>query len=425
MSSILIRQGRLIDPSQDLDRTANLFIENGKIARILDEDIAADEVIEAKGCIVSPGFIDTHVAVREPGDEEDERVASVTNAAIHGGYTTICTLPDTQPVVDNRAAAEFIHLQAERAGYCNVSPLGAITKNNQSEELAEIGQLVDGGVLAFTDGKQPVANSEIMRRALEYTRMFDRPIFHHPQVPELVESGVMHEGFYSMKLGLRGIPNAAEEIMVSRDIALVELTGGRVHEMCISTRAAVEHIREAKQNGIAISADVTPHHLALTDAEMQKFDTNYKVMPPLRDEHQIAALIEGLKDGTIEAITADHQPHAEEKKNVEVDLAPFGIVGLETALSLCIRTLIEPGHLTWMQLIDKLTTGPARILKLANKGTFRTGADADVTLFHPEEQWTVDVKRFKTQSKNSPFAGWEMRGKIKTVVVNGQSRHLD
>ena len=425
MSSILIRQGRLIDPSQALDRTANLFIENGKITRILDEDVAADQVIDAVGCIVTPGFIDTHVAVREPGDEEDETVASVTNAAINGGFTTICTLPDTQPSVDNRAAAEFIHLQAERAGYCHVSPLGAITKNNDSVELAEIGQLVDGGVLAFTDGKQAVANSEIMRRALEYTRMFDRPLFHHPQVPELIESGVMHEGFYSMKLGLRGMPNAAEEIMVSRDIALAELTGGRVHEMCISTRAAVEHIREAKRAGISISADVTPHHLALTDAEMQKFDTNYKVMPPLRDESQIAALIEGLQDGTIEAITADHQPHAEEKKCLEVDQAPFGIVGLETTLALCIKTLIEPGHLTWLQLIDKLTTGPARILKLEHKGTFRNGADADVTIFHPEETWTVDVNCFKTLSKNSPFAGWELRGKIKTVVVDGQPRNLN
>ncbi|QDU81368.1 Dihydroorotase [Polystyrenella longa] len=424
MNSILIRQGRLIDPSQKLDRTANLFIENGKITRILDEDVAADEVIEAAGCIVTPGFIDTHVAVREPGDEEDETVASVSNAAIHGGFTTICTLPDTQPVVDNRAAAEFIHLQAERAGYCHVSPLGAITKNNDSEELAEIGQLVDGGVLAFTDGKKSVANSEIMRRALEYTRMFNRPIFHHPQVPEMVESGVMHEGFHSMKLGLRGMPNAAEEIMVSRDIALVELTGGRVHEMCISTRAAVEHIRDAKRAGIAISADVTPHHLALTDAEMEKFDTNYKVSPPLRDKDQIAALIEGLQDGTIEAITADHQPHADEKKHVEVDQAPFGIVGLETALSLCIKTLIDPGHLTWLQLIDKLTAGPARILNLEQKGTLRDGADADVTIFNPDEQWTVDVTKFKTLSKNSPFAGWELRGRIKTIIVNGLPRTL-
>ncbi|MEZ6047979.1 MAG: dihydroorotase [Planctomycetaceae bacterium] len=425
MSSILIRQGRLIDPSQQLDRTANLFIENGKIVRILDEDVAADQIVEAEGCIVSPGFIDTHVAVREPGDEEDENVASVSNAAIHGGFTTICTLPDTQPVVDNRAAAEFIHLQSERAGYCHVIPLGAITKNNSSEELAEIGQLVDGGVLAFTDGQKTVANSEIMRRALEYTRMFNRPIFHHPQVPELVESGVMHEGFYSMKLGLRGIPNAAEEIMVSRDIALVELTGGRVHEMCISTRAAVEHIREAKRAGIQISADVTPHHLALTDAEMERFDTNYKVMPPLRDQHQIDALIEGLQDGTIEAITTDHQPHAEEKKNVEVDQAPFGIVGLETALGLCIKTLIDPGHLTWLQLIEKLSTGPARILNLEQKGTFREGADADVVIFSPDEVWTVDTKQFKTKSKNSPFAGWELRGKVQHVVVDGQLRSLD
>lgn len=424
MSSLLIRQGRVIDPDQGLDQVTNILIEEGHIAQITDQEPDTDQTLEAAGWIVSPGFIDTHVAVREPGHEEDETVSSVTEAALHGGFTTIGTLPDTQPVVDDRAAAEFVTLQAERAGFSKVVPLGAITKNHEGQELAEIGQLVDGGAGAFTDARLPITNSEIMRRALQYTAMFQRPIFHHPQVPELIESGVTHEGFYSTKLGLRGMPAASEEIMTSRDIALVELTGGRLHEMCLSTAAAVDQIRRAKARGLNITADVTPHHLLLTDAEMEKFDTNYKVLPPLRDEQHINALIEGLKDGSIDAISADHQPRAEEKKTRELDQAPFGIVGLETLLPICIKALIEPGHLTWPELIDKLTTAPARILNLTNRGHLRPGAHADLCLFHPEETWTIDAKNFKTLSHNTPFNGWEVRGRVKQVIVSGQVHHI-
>ena len=422
MTTLSIQNGRIIDPSQEIDRTGNLLLQDGRVVSIDHENSVADQTIDATGKIVCPGLIDMHVSHREPGDEEDETTASATASALAGGFTSIACMPDTSPVVDNRAAAEFILLQAERAGHCNVYPLGAVTKNHAGEELAEIGQLVEGGAVAFTGGKQPVANAEIMRRALQYTSMFNCPIFNLPQVPELVEKGVMHEGYYSTLLGLRGIPAAAEEIMVGRDIALAELTGGRLHLMCISTAHSVEQIRLAKQRGIRVTAEVTPHHLTLTDECLQSFDSNYKVNPPLRTAEHIEALIEGLKDGTIDVICSDHQPWAEEKKNRELDLVPFGIVGLETLIPICIKSLIEPGHLDWPQLIAKLTQGPADVLGIT-KGTLQTGADADVTIIDPDAQWTIDPQQFRSLSRNTPFAGWEVRGRAHWVIVGGNVRY--
>ena len=421
MSTLLIRNGRIIDPDQQLDQVGNLLLRDGRIAGIDDPAGSADQVIDASGRIVCPGLIDMHVSLREPGNEDDETIASGTAAALAGGFTSVACTPDTSPVVDNRAAAEFILLQAERAGNCHVFALGAVTKNHAGEELAEIGQLVDGGAVAFTGARRPIGHAEIMRRALEYTRMFDRPIFNQPRVPELVEDGVMHEGYFSTLLGLRGMPAAAEEIMVGRDIALAEMTGGRVHLMCLSTRGGVEQVRRAKARGGRVTAEVTPHHLALTDESLRSFDSNYKVQPPLRSQDHIDALIEGLKDGTIDAICSDHQPFAEEKKNVEVDLAPFGIVGLETLLPLCVRTLIEPEHLSWPELIAKLTIGPARVLRIP-KGTLRPGADADVTIIDSDARWTIDPSCFRSQSRNTPFAGWQVRGRAETVIVSGEVR---
>ena len=422
MSTILIRGGRIIDPAQEIDRTGSLLLRDGRIAGIDDRTSVAERLIDAAGLIVCPGFIDVHVSLREPGFEKDETIASGTAAALVGGFTSLACLPDTSPVIDNRAQAEFILLQAERAGHCNVFPLGAVTKNHAGEELAEIGQLVDGGVVGLTDAKRPVANAEIMRRALEYARMFNRPIFNRPQVPELVKQGVMHEGYYSTLLGLRGMPAAAEEIMVGRDLALAELTGGRVHLMCISTKNSIDPIRRAKSRGVHVTASVTPHHLTLTDESLRSFDANYKVDPPLRTQEHIDALIEGLKDGTIDVISSDHQPYAEEKKDHELDLAPFGVVGLETLLPICIHSLIEPGHLSWPELIAKLTHGPATVLDVA-KGTLRPGADADVTLIDPKTEWTIDPARFRSNSRNTPFAGWKVRGCAHTVIVGGQVRY--
>ncbi|WP_417383781.1 dihydroorotase [Gimesia sp.] len=421
MKSILIKNGRIIDPSQNLDQTGNLLIENGKITGLCEATVSADEIIDATGLIVSPGFIDIHVSLCEPGFEEDETIESGTAAALAGGVTSLGCLPNTSPVVDDRSSAEFILLQAERAANCHVYPLGAITKNNEGKELAEIGQLVAGKAVGFTDADRPIDDAQIMRCALEYTRMFDRPILNRPQVTELTDKGQMHEGFHSTVLGLKGIPAAAEEIMVNRDIALAELTQGRIHLMCISTQNSVSQIRRAKTAGIRVSADVTPHHLALTDQMLESYDPNYKVLPPLRSQDHIDALIEGLKDGTIDAICSDHTPHAAEKKTDEILGADFGIIGLETLLPVCLQSLITPGHLSWSELIAKLTIGPAQILGLA-KGTLAEGADADITLINPDIRYILEPALLKSSSQNTPFLGKELQGRAEVVIVSGEIR---
>lgn len=423
MSAIVIRGGRIIDPAAQRDEFADLVIVDGLIAAP-DQKFPPDAVtIDAAGLIVCPGLIDARVSLREPGFEEDETIETGTAAAIAGGFTTIGCMPDTEPAVDTRASAEFVTLQAGRADNCRVVPLGAVTKRHAGEELAEMAQLVAGGAAAFTDGKRPIANSEVMRRALQYAGMLNRAVLHHPQVPELVAGGVMHDGFYSTKLGLRGMPAAAEEIMVRRDIALAELSGSRIHLMAVSSRNSVDEIRQAQQRGVAVTADVTPHHLALTDAALESYESNFKVDPPLRTREHIDALIDGLQDGTIEIICSDHQPHAQEKKDREIDLVPFGIVGLETLLPICIETLIEPGHLTWMQLVAKLTVGPARLLNLS-AGTLAPGAAADVTLIDPSAEWTIDARAFRSRSRNTPFDGRTVRGRAVEVIVGGR-RHAD
>ncbi|MBL8811195.1 MAG: dihydroorotase [Planctomycetaceae bacterium] len=427
MSSLLIQGGRVIDPANGRDGLASVLIQDGRIVAVWGTGEPAPGIPEgtsvedATGLIVSPGFIDLHVSLREPGHEEDESTASGTAAALAGGFTSIAAQTDTSPVVDNRSAAEFIRLQAERAGNCRVYPLGSVTKQHKGEELAEIGQLVQGGAVGFSDARTPVANAEVMRRALEYTRMFHRPILHFAIVPELAEGGVMHEGFQSTRLGLRGIPAAAQDIMTGRDIALAELTGGRLHIMCVSTRDTVNRIRQAQSAGIQVSADVTPHHLLLTDDVMDRFDTMHKCLPPLRSSDHVQALITGLKDGTIAAISTDHQPLALEKKQVELDIAPFGICGLETALGVCVKALIEPGHLTWAELISKLTAGPAKILGLPH-GSLTPGSTADITLIDPNMTWKVDASTFRSRSRNTPFDGQTMTGRVVATLVDGQVR---
>ena len=434
MSSMLISGGRVIDPANNLDDIADVLIENGRIVAVTrssglstaerpqpSHSAIATQHIDATGMIVCPGFIDTHVSLREPGFEEDECTATGTAAALAGGFTTIAAQSDTNPVVDNRSAAEFIRLQADRARHCRVYPLGAVTKESKGQELAEIGQLVEGGAVGFSDAKQPVANSEVMRRALEYTRMFNRPILHFAMVPELSDGGVMHEGFEATRLGLRGMPAAAQDIMTGRDIALAELTRGRIHLMCVTTIDSVERIRRAKSLGISVTADVTPHHLLLTDAVMASFETMYKCNPPLRSQDHVDALIAGLQDGTLSAITADHQPLALEKKQVDLDTAPFGICGIETLLPVCIKALIEPGHLTWMQLVARLTTGPAAILGLPH-GTLSVGQLADVTVIDPASSWTIRAAEFRSRSRNTPFDGIEFTGRVIHTIVDGEIR---
>lgn len=423
MPSLLLRSGRVIDPGRKVDTVTDVLIRDGRIANIGDHRGAVDEIIDCTRLIVCPGLIDTHVAMRDPGFEEDETTATATAAALAGGFTSIAALPDTQPVVDNRAAAEYIVLQAARAGNCRVYPLGAVTRNHAGQELADLGQLADGGAVGFSDAKRPIASAEILRRALEYARMFRRPIFTHPQDPTLTAGGVMHEGHFSTRLGLRGMPAAAEEIMVSRDIALAELTRGRIHLMCISTNSSVEQVRRAKQEKLSVTADVAAHHLLFTDAALESYDSNFKVDPPLRSEEHVQALIQGLHDGTIDAITADHQPWAREKKDREIDLVPFGIVGLETLIPVCIQALIDPGHLTWPKLIAKLTSGPAQILGLEGRGTLATGVDADVTVIDPEIRWTVDPDQFRSKSRNTPLVGRMLHGRAHLVIVGGEIRY--
>lgn len=423
MRTILISGGRIIDPSQDLDQVGELWLSQGRVLPLGEGGYEeAEVVIDARGLIVCPGLIDIHVHLREPGNEEDETIATGAAAALAGGVTTVCCMPNTVPAIDSQGMAEFVVLQAQRARKANVYPVGAVSKGRKGEELAELGQLVAGGAVAFSDDGAPVASASLMRRALEYAKMFDRVIMQHCQVPELTVDGVMNEGFESMKLGLPGMPAAAEDIMVARDIRLAEITGGRVHIQHISTARSVALVREGKERGVNVTAEACPHHFTLTDERLRTFDSNYKMNPPLRTWADVEAVIAGLRDGTIELLCTDHAPHAPEKKMRELDQAPFGIIGLETLLPLTIKGLIEPGHLTWPEVIRKLTFEPARLLNLS-KGTLRPGADADVTVIDPDARWTIEPSRFLSKSRNTPYGGWEVRGRAHTVIVNGEVRH--
>jgi dihydroorotase len=422
LATIQICGGRIIDPSQNLDQVGDLWISRGQMLPIGGGYEEAEVVIDARGLIVCPGLIDAHVHLREPGNEEDETIATGASAALAGGVTSLACMPNTMPAIDTQAAAEFVVLQGQRARQANVYPVGAVSKGRRGEELAELGQLVAGGAVAFTDDGAPVASAALMRRALEYSKMFDRVIMQHCQVPELTVGGVMNEGFESMRLGLAGMPAAAEDIMVARDIRLAEITGGRLHIQHISTARSVELVREGQRRGVRVTAEACPHHFTLTDEMLRTFDSNYKMNPPLRTWNDVEAVIGGLKDGTIGLIATDHAPHAREKKMREIDQAPFGIVGLETLVPITIKSLIEPGLLTWPEVLSKLTRNPAQLLGLHTKGTLRGGADADVTIVDPEVRWTIDPAHFRSKSQNTPFAGLEVCGRAHTVIVAGEVR---
>src|SRR5271167_2759383 len=348
MNILRITNGRVIDPSQGFDQIADVWIRGESILALGPQpQLTADTTIDATGKIVCPGLIDMHVHLREPGREEDETIATGTAAALRGGVTSVACMPNTEPAIDSKASAEFILLQANRAHNANVFPIGAITKGRQGSELAEIGGLVDGGAVAFTDDGSPVVSAEIMRRALEYCRMFGKAVLSHAEDLELTRGGVMNEGFESMRLGLRGMPAAAEEVMIHRDIELAALTGGRLHILHVSTAGGVDLIRRGKQQGVRVTGEACPHHFTLTDKCLRTFDSNFKMAPPLRTDADVAALISGLCDGTLEVIATDHAPHAPEKKMRELDQAPNGIIGLETLLPICVHALIETKRLTW------------------------------------------------------------------------------
>ncbi len=416
---LLLQNGRVIDPSQNLDRVTNLLVDDGRIVAYDAKPTGRETVFNVAGKIVAPGLIDMHVHLREPGFEEDETIETGTAAALAGGFTSIACIPNTDPPIDTQGAVEFTLDRAERADHCNVFVTACVSKNREGKELAEIGQLVEAGAVAFTDDGSPVADAELMRRAFEYCLMFDRPILNHAEIKELTQHGVMHEGLTSMQLGLAGIPAAAEDVMTSRDIALAEATGGRLHIMHVSTINSIDALRRAKSRGVRVTAEATPHHFTLTDECLRTFDANFKMNPPLRGREHVEAVIAGLADGTIDAIASDHAPHAREKKMQELDQAPFGIVGLETSLGLVITKLIEPGHLDWPTAIRKMSLNPAQILGIP-KGTLHVGADADITVIDPKVRWKVDPAEFQSKSANSPFLGWELIGRAAIVIVAGQ-----
>ncbi|MEN6406329.1 MAG: dihydroorotase [Thermoguttaceae bacterium] len=419
MPNLLIQNGRVIDPSQGMDRVTNVRIVDGRIAAYDASPSGRETVLDASGKIVSPGLIDMHVHLREPGFEEDETIATGTAAALAGGFTSIACLPNTDPPIDSQGSVEFVRDRAARANGCNVLVVACVSKNREGKELAELGQLVEAGAVAFSDDGAPVSDAELMRRAFEYCLMFDKPILNHPEIRELTQHGVMHEGYTSVVLGLPGIPAAAEDVMTSRDIALAEATGGRLHIMHVSTVNSVDAVRRAKSRGVRVTAEATPHHFSLTDECLRTFDSNFKMNPPLRGREHVEAVIAGLADGTIDAIASDLAPHAKEKKMRELDQAPFGIIGLETTLGLVVTKLIAPGHLDWSEAIRKMSCNPARILGV-DKGTLRLGAEADVTVIDPKVRWKVNPAEFHSKSVNTPFTGWELSGRAVATIVGGK-----
>ncbi|MBQ3553428.1 MAG: dihydroorotase [Clostridia bacterium] len=417
---ILIQGGRVIDPKTNTDKKADVYIENGVISAI-GENLAASDavVIKAEGKVVAPGLLDMHCHLRDPGQEYKEDIESGTKSAAKGGFTSVACMPNTSPVIDNAPLVEYILNKAQKVGKVNVFPIGAVTKGLAGEVLADIGELKFAGAVAISDDGKPVQNANLMRRALEYSSMFDIPVLSHCEEKELLDGGVMNEGYMSTYLGLKGISNAVEDVQIARDIILAETTGTKVHICHVSTKGGVELIRNAKARGVRVTCETCPHYFSLTEAAVEGFNTNAKMNPPLRTQADVDAVIEGLVDGTIDVIATDHAPHHIDEKNLEFDQALNGIVGFETALSLGITYLVKTGKLTLIELLRKMTVNPAAILSLA-KGEISENKVADVIVFNPEEEYTVDVKSFATKSKNSPYDGYRLHGKVEYTIVGGE-----
>ncbi len=423
MTRLLIANGYLIDPTQGINAGKNLLIENGRVAGLLErgDDVPEGaEVFDATGLVVAPGFIDLHVHLREPGQEYKETIETGARAAVAGGWTSVCAMPNTDPVNDNAAVTRFIIEQAGRAKSANVFPVGAITRGSQGAELAEMGEMKRAGIVAVSDDGRPVSSAGVMRRAMEYARGFDLTVVDHCEDRTLAAGGVMHEGQWSLVLGLRGAPALAEEADAMRDCALAEVTGARVHLAHVSTKGALDAVRRAKDRGASVTCEVTPHHWTLTDAAVEGYDTNTKMNPPLRSSEHRDAILEALSDGTIDAIATDHAPHHRDEKEIEYDHAAFGITGLETAVGLALDQLVHQGVVGLERLVELCSTNPAKIFNLAERGTLRAGAWGDVTILDPDLVWKFDVAQSQSKSRNSPFHDWTFRGAAVATVVAGK-----
>ena len=421
MRAILLKGGHVIDPTQRIDEKRDVLVMNGEVAEVAKKIKAPDEaeIIDVTGLIVAPGFIDVHVHLREPGGEHKETIATGARAAAAGGFTAVCAMPNTDPPIDDPASVGYVRAAGLRSGGARVYPVGCVSIGQKSERLTEIGEMVEAGAVAVTDDGRPVADAGLMRLALEYCQTFGIPVADHCQDMSLSRGGAMNEGLVSTRLGLTGIPNAAEDVMIARDLMLAELTGGRLHIQHVSTRYGVELIRQAKARGVRVTAEATPHHFTLTDEAVDGFRTEAKVNPPLRAAADRAAVLEGVRDGTLDVIATDHAPHHYDEKEQAFDDAPFGLVGLETALGLCITQLVETKILTLSNLIDRMSCAPARAFSLPG-GTLTAGTPADITVFDPQAEWIVDPGTFKSKSRNTPFAGWTLRGRAVLTVVGGQ-----
>src|SRR5205809_3432403 len=419
--NLLITNGRVVDPSQDLDAKLDVLIENGAIAKV-ERRIKADlPTLDAAGLVVAPGFIDLHTHLREPGQEHKETISTGTRAAVAGGYSAVCAMANTLPPNDERAVTEMIIAESRRNGACRVYPIGAVSKGLKGEALAEVADLRAAGCVGVSDDGKPVYNAQLMRRALEYCRMLGVPVIAHEEDANLNEGGVMHEGFHSTLLGMSGIPAASEETMVARDVILARMTGAHLHVAHVSTAGAIAAIRTARASGVHVTCEVTPHHIALGDETVQSFSTNLKMNPPLRSEEHRKALLEGIADGTVDAIATDHAPHHFDEKNVEFALAPFGVLGLDTAFAVCYDRLVRERVIDLPRLIELMSSAPARIFNLPG-GTLRAGSPADVTLLDPETRFQV-TNTFRSKASNSPFIGETLHGRVVATIVGGVMKY--
>ena len=420
---LLIANGHLIDPIGQENTGMNVLIEDGRVVAWLrqNESVPEDtEVFDASGLLVAPGFIDMHVHLREPGQEHKETIATGCAAAVAGGFTSVCPMPNTQPINDNAAITRYMIEQAERAALANVFPVGAISKESNGAELAEMGEMKAAGAVAVSDDGRPVPNAGMMRRAMEYAKDFDLPVVDHCEDKSLSTGGVMHEGRISLLLGLKGMPALAEDLDVVRDIYLAKETGAHLHIAHISTKGAIEAVRRAKSEGIRVTCEVAPHHFTLTDKAVEGYDTNTKMSPPLRSEEHLEAILEGIKDGTIDAIATDHAPHHSDEKALEYDRAPMGIIGLETAIGLAFNELVHKGIIDLVKLVELCSVNPAKIFRLKDRGTLKVGSIADVTIIDPTLEWTYKNSNSKSKSENSPFDNWHFTGAAVATIVGGR-----